>query len=81
MRRSNLRREAGKKRGGNPRDVFSTLVERRNRNRENRKAMVEVFTKTTFGDHVRKIAVGCRDKANVGGQQLMPTDALKLSFF
>jgi len=59
------------------RDVFAAFAQRRNLNRKNVEAIVEVAAKFAVGDEAREVAVGGGDDADVHGLRAIAAEAFE----
>ena len=63
------------------RNVLESLSKRRDLDRENVQAVVEIFPEFAVGDHLLRIAVRGSDNARVDIDFLVPADAAESSLF
>ena len=75
---SSARRRSGAGRTSPARDVVLALAQRRHVDRDDVEAVVEVLAELPVGDHLRQVAVGRRDDADVGAQRAGAAEALEL---
>ncbi len=59
------------------RHVFAAFAQRRNLNRKNVEAIVEIAAKFAVGDEAREVAIGGGDDADVDGLRAIAAEALE----